>query len=136
MKKKARKGDFKDIGIRKESPGLIDSVKRREFKFVAPKELPNDRRNKMIEQGKMSKLFTKDRRKKAKSDFMDRTMFNLEKQKINKQKLQKKYYDYNFQPEINQKRINIYAPKLHKNVYQRTFKTKKQELRQSEGAQK
>lgn len=101
---------------------MIDSVKRREFKFVAPKELPNERRNKMIEQEKMSKLFTKDRRQKAKIDFMDRTMFNLEKQKLNKQKLHKKYYDYDFRPEINHKRINIYAPKLHKNVYDRRFR--------------
>ena len=113
---------------------MIDSVKRREFKFVAPKELPNERRNKMIEQEKMSKLFTKDRRQQARIDFMDRTVFNLEKQKINKQKLQKKYYDFDFRPEINHKRINIYAPKLHKNVYDRRFRAEREDARRSESS--
>lgn len=119
--RKSRESNFKEVGLRKESPSLIDAVKRREFKFVAPKQLPNDLRNKMIEQEKMSKLFTKDRRRQAKLDFMDRTQFNIEKQKLNKQRLQQKYYDFDFKPEINQRRINIYGTKLHKNVYKKSF---------------
>lgn len=99
----------------------MDSVKRREFVCVPPTMLSNEKRNKMIEKEKMSKLFTKDRRQKAKIDFMDRAMFNLEKQKIKKAKLKEKFYDYKFKPEINQKRINIYSKKFHKNIYKKTF---------------
>ena len=113
--------DFKASGLRKESPSLVDSVKRREFVCVPPKLLSNEKRNKMIEKEKMSKLFTKERRKQAKNDFMDRAMFNLEKTKIKKAKLKDKFYNYNFKPQINQKRINIYSKKLHKNVYKKSF---------------
>jgi hypothetical protein len=113
--------DFRVKGLRKESPSMVDAVKRHEFVNVRPKEISNEKRNKMIESEKMSKLFTKDRRKKAKNDFMDRTVFNLEKQKMNKKRLQEKYYNYDFKPEINRKRINIYDKKLHKNVYKKNF---------------
>jgi hypothetical protein len=121
FRKKYREEDFKVTKTRRESPNVMDAVKRHEFIQVPPKVLNNDTRNKMIENEKMSKLFTKERRKQAKNDFMDRTMFNLEKQKINKKKLKDKYYNYNFKPQINQKRINIYSKKLHKNVYKKTF---------------
>ena len=121
FRKRFKQEDFKVTKNRRESPNVMDAVKRHEFIHVPPKVLNNDTRNKMIESEKMSKLFTKDRRRQAKSDFMDRTMFNLEKQKINKKKLSDKYYNYNFKPQINHKRINIYSKKLHKNVYKKTF---------------
>ena len=130
FKKKSQQRDFKVTKLRKESPNVVDSVKRHEFVFVPPKIVANEERNKMREKEKMSKLFTKERRKQAKSDFMDRTMFNLQKQKINKEKLKEKFYNYNFQPEINKKRIDIYSGNPHKNVYSKTFE-KKREIRES-----
>ena len=120
-KKNNRDRTFKVSGLRKESPSLVDSVKRREFIYIPPNILSNEKRNKMIENEKMSKLFTKDRRQKAKNDFIDRAMFNQEKSKIKKAKLKEKFYDFNFKPEINHKRINIYSKKFHKNVYKKTF---------------
>jgi hypothetical protein len=111
----------------------MDAVKRHEFIQVPPKHLSNEKRNKMIESEKMSKLFTKTRRKQAKNDFMDRTQFNLEKQKINKKKLKEKFYNYNFKPQINHKRINIYSNKLHKNVYTKAFDKRNSKTQNTNG---
>lgn len=123
--RKRNEEDFKVRGLRKESPSIVDAVKRHEFMNVPPQELSNDKRNKMIEREKMSKLFTRDRRQKAKNDFMDRAMFNVEKQKLNKKKLQEKYYNYDFKPQINKNRINIYKGNNHKNVYTKTIEKQK-----------
>lgn len=67
----------------------------------------------------MSKLFTKKRRVGAKEDFQMRVEMTLQKQKLKKKELIKKYYNYDFKPQINKKRININPKNLHKNVFKR-----------------
>ena len=96
---------------------MKDGVVRHEFIQVKPKYVRAEERNKMIEQGKMSKLFTKDRRKQAKDDFKDRVEYNIQKKKHKKKELQKRFYNYDFKPSINKRRINLNPKKLHKNVY-------------------
>ena len=64
-----------------------------------------------MEREKMSKTFTMDRRKEARSDFDSRLEFNLQKSRIRKKELDKKIYAYDFKPKINKNRINIYSKK-------------------------
>ena len=52
---------------------------------------------------------------------------NIQKQKIKKKKLEQKYYDYDFKPRTNKKRIDIYARTLPSNVIKEL--EKKKELR-------
>jgi hypothetical protein len=77
----------------------------------------------MIESEKMSKTFTIDRRKEARQDFDSRMEFNLEKRKVKKKQLEKKFYNYNFKPKINKNRINIYSSKAPKVVVKKNKKT-------------
>lgn len=97
------------------SDHIADAVRRHEFDYLPAGTINNKVRNKMIERERMSKTFTIDRRKEARSDFDSRLEFNLEKRKIKKKQLEKKFYDFDFKPKINKNRINIYsktAPKI------------------------
>ena len=75
-----------------------------------------------MESAKMSKLFTKDRRVMAKADFDSRLELTLQKKRIKQKQLEKKFYDFDFKPKINKRRININPKSLHKNVYSRKTK--------------
>lgn len=90
---------------------------RREVKNGNQIELNNKKRNKMKEKEKMSRLFTRNRRKEAVEDFKTRMEMNKQKSKMKKAALEKKYYDFSFKPKTNHKRIKIYNKKLPRNVY-------------------
>lgn len=97
------------------SDHIADAVRRHEYDYLPAGAINNKVRNKMIERERMSKTFTMDRRKEARSDFDSRMEFNLQKRRIKKKQLEKKFYDYDFKPKINKNRINIYsknAPKV------------------------
>jgi hypothetical protein len=83
-------------------------VKRYKYNHLPSGTINNKIRNKMIEKEKMSKTFTIDRRKEARTDFDSRLEFNIQKRKIKKKQLEKKIYNYDFKPKINKTRINIY----------------------------
>lgn len=106
---------------------IAGSSKRYEYEHLAPGTINNKVRNRMMEKEKMSKTFTIDRRKEARHDFDSRMEFNLQKRKIKKKELEKKFYNYNFQPKINKKRINIYsskAPKVTPRVHMKEIREK------------
>lgn len=101
---------------------IIGIVKRNPCKKIdSTGNINNKIRNKFVEKEKMSHTFTKNRRVKAKGDFQRRLEFNSQKRKMKKRELEKKYYNYDFNPKINQKRININPKNLPSHVY----KTKK-----------
>ena len=52
--------------MQKESAELTDSVQRNQYRSTEAGLINNKKRNKMIEQMKMSKLFTQDRKRNAK----------------------------------------------------------------------
>lgn len=79
----------------------------------------------MIEE-KMSTLFTKQRRVNALKDFQARLEMTLQKKKLKKKELEKRFYDYDFKPKTNKKRINIYnnkVPAKVKNTLKKKQKT-------------
>lgn len=78
-----------------------DAVERRKFQNVSAAIVGTELKNRMVEKEKMSKLFTKNRRIKARADFDQRVKYNLEKARVKKKELQKKYYNYDFTPKIN-----------------------------------
>lgn len=57
---------------------------------------------------RMWKLNNKKKKMKQLSDFEVRLEMTLQKKKLKKKELEKKYYDYNFKPNTNKKRIKIY----------------------------
>ena len=73
-------------------------------------------RNKMMMKEKMSTLFTKNRRIAALNDFEMRLEMTLQKKKLKKKILEDKYYDFDFKPRTNKRRINIYSKKIPDNV--------------------
>ena len=98
----------KAIGIVKRNPcRKIDSTGK----------VNNKVRNRFVEKEKMSQTFTKNRRLRAKNDFQRRLEFNSQKREMKKRELDKKYHNYDFNPKINQKRINIHPKTLPRNVY-------------------
>ena len=82
----------------------------------------------MMVKEKMSKLFTKKRRIDALSDFESRLELTLQKKKLKKKELEQKYYDFDFKPQTNKKRINIYSKKLPKKVVNTIKKKEKQSI--------
>lgn len=98
----------KAIGIVKRNPcRKIDSTGK----------VNNKVRNRFVEKEKMSQTFTKNRRLRAKNDFQRRLEFNSQKREMKKKELDRKYHNYDFNPKINQKRINIHPKTLPRNVY-------------------
>lgn len=75
----------------------------------------------------MSKLFTKSRRNEAKKQFKTRMEFNLQKKKVKKKQLERKYYNLDFKPKTNRKRIDIYSRAMPSKVVREL--EKKKELR-------
>jgi hypothetical protein len=90
-------------------------------------DLDKKTRSRLKEREKMSKLFTKSRRTEAKKQFKSRVEMNLQKQKLRKKKLEKKYYDYDFKPKTNKRRIDIYSRAMPLKVVKEL--EKKKELR-------
>ena len=97
----------------------LNSTRRNQYTEVAPGQINNKKRNRRMEDGKMSKLFTRDRRKDAKTDFDQRRDFNLHKKEAHKKELEDRFYNFDFQPKINKKRININPKNLPPNVYRK-----------------
>ena len=73
----------------------------------------------MIQRGKITKLYSQEKRKQAKKDFKERIEYHLQKKKLKRKELEEKMCVYNFKPRINKKRINLNPKKLHKNVYRK-----------------
>jgi hypothetical protein len=92
-------------------------------------ELDKKTRSRLKEQEKMSKLFTKSRRTEGKKQFKNRVEMNKQRAKIKKKNLEKKYYDFDFKPKINKKRINIYSRNMPSNVIKELEKKKELKLR-------
>ena len=86
-------------------------------------------RSRLKEHEKMSKLFTKSRRTEAKKHFKSRLEMNQQKAKIKKRQLEKKFYDFDFKPKTNKKRIDIYARNLPSKVIQELEKKKQLKLK-------
>ena len=102
---------------------------RHEIQQFGVNQTDKKTRGKLKEREQMSKLFTKSRRKKAKKQFKSRLEMTLQKKKIKKRELEKKYYDYNFKPNTNKKRINIYSRTLPDNVIRELEKKKELKLK-------
>ena len=99
---------------------------RNTFREVGANEIDRKTRNELMVEEQMSKLFTKKRRIEALSDFEMRLEMTLQKKKLKKKALEKKYYDFDFKPRTNKKRINIYSKTLPSSVVA-TLKKKKRE---------
>jgi hypothetical protein len=67
------------------------------------------------------KINNRRKKKKKLSDFEMRLELTLQKKKLKQKELERKYYGYNFKPDINKKRINIHKkPKKRiKNTWRR-----------------
>ena len=96
-----RERSSENFKVRSERKSADAQVERREFQNVSSAIVGTELKNKMVEKEKMSKLFTRERRIKARADFDQRVKYNLAKSKLKKKELQKKYYDYDFKPKIN-----------------------------------
>jgi hypothetical protein len=93
---------------------------------VGANDMDRKTRNQLMIEEKMSTLFTKERRVEALKDFQSRLELTLQKKKLKKKELEKRFYGYDFKPKVNKKRIDIYKNNLPAKVV-KTLK-KKQRL--------
>lgn len=85
---------------------MFGGTNRNPIQHIPKARINNKKRNLLIENEKMSKLFTKKRRITAKTDFQDRVQMNLIKKKQKMKDLENKFYNFSFKPKTNRKKTS------------------------------